>query len=467
MSAQLPPHDLDAEQILVAAALLDGQETLGEVATIVGSRDFYSDSHRRIWDALVTLDAGCHALDVTSVAGYLRDHGHLSAVGGIAGIVDLVDQTPTVGHLAEHARRVAEKASLRRIADVCGRVRAEALAAPENVSEWRSCAEARIWEATSGAEQSETIWTLDEMLDEVQTRLDHPEEVSDHVVPTRFPELDRKLGGGLRRGQKYTLAARPGVGKTGWAISCGLNVAESSYRGTPQGVVFVSLEQPRADFIARAVAQRAGVDCRLLESGKLDPRQRHDVDRAMGLLRGLPLAIDEAGQQTTASVRRAVRRALSRLRRRDPRIELAMVVVDHIHIMTGPRDTNREGEIRSLSNGDRELAKELDCVVLELAQLNRSVESEPDKRPTLKHLRDSGSIEQDSFGVLMLYREDMYRDSDKHTGEAELLIRKVRQYGQLGMVPMLFDGPSTRFMSLDEREIPTGIQDIGEDGGRW
>ncbi len=229
------------------------------------------------------------------------------------------------------------------------------------------------------------------------------------------------------------------------------------------GVVVISLEMPREQLVLRAIAQLAHVDGKKLETADLTTAQWRDITNAADSLSRLPIIIVDAGAQNPASVRAAVREGERLLKRKlGEDLTVDLVAIDYIQIMTGTekKGQSRENEVSEISGGNRLLAKLFNCAVLELSQLNRGVEQRPDKRPIMSDLRESGAIEQDSFGIIMVYRDDYYKNPEQiPDGEAELLVRKIRQGGSCGVVRVKFDGPTTNF--FEDADPYEEFSDIG------
>lgn len=440
----IPPNDPTAERAAVAAVLVNS-EALSELSGVVSLDDFYDDRNRRIYAAILELDRRGERIDVVTVLSELRTSSRLEQAGGAPYLADLADATPDVYNVADYGRIVAAKAAVRRVQAVCSQIRAEGYADVGSVPAWLQSAEARMFAATQTEKREETLADMHEVMT-AETQAINERNQSGGIITgikTGFSALDRKING-LKRGVKYTLAARPGIGKTALALNIAVNVASSGW-----GVVFISIEMPREQLAQRAIAQQASVDTQRIERGAILPGQWADITAAVAYLSKLPMIIDDSGDQTVVSIRSSVRRGLSKLRRMyGEQIQLGLVVIDHLNIVSpeGRRGRSRENDVSEISGGTRALAKEFGSAVLELSQLNRDCEKRPDKRPQLSDLRESGATEQDSFGVFGLYRDDYYKQKDEPLDNtAELLIRKIRQGGACGTVDLMFKGSTTNF----------------------
>lgn len=450
MSQRVPAHDLLSEASVLSACLLSAT-AFDDVRAILPSPDtFFSEQHRRIYEAALAVDAGGGKVDTTTVAAWLNEHQRLAQVGGTAYLLHITDATPTVLHVEDHARIVLDRWRVRRVVAEAQAVAAEGYSDVGDTRAWLQSVESRMFSATQAGEREDTVMTMrDAVAEECADMREREHGRKVLGLRTGLPSVDRKIGGLLRK-QKYTLAARPGMGKTACALSIALKVA-----GHGDAVAFVSLEMPRQQLVQRAIAQDANINTQTVGTAKLTAAQWRDAALAFKRLSDLPIAIDDRGEQTAASIRSSVRRCMSKLAKRGHTAPLGLVIVDYLQIMTpsDKRGRNRENDVAELSNGTRQLAKEFDCAVLELSQLSRQCELRQDKRPVLADLRESGAIEQDSFGVFFLYRDNYYlRDSKPDPSRpdvCEFLIRKIRQGGSCGMVEIGFKADTTAFYELE------------------
>lgn len=460
MSAQLPPNDPEAERAVVSALLLK-PSLVSEWPAWLRVDDFFDGRIRTVAEAIRAVDASGSTVDLTTVGTRLRDNGKLNGIGGIPFLAELSDATPAVLHVWEHARIVATKGRVRRVRGLALEIAAEAMGDVGNVREWLQSVEARLFAATQTSDTEDSISTFGEAVPREHDAMVARSRAGIRLdgLSTGFSDLDRKLGG-LKPGNKYTLAARPGMGKSALAEAIALNVAHDGH-----GVAFVSLEMPTSQVVQRAIAQHAGISTQAVAVAKLNKDEWSAEANAVQHLKTLPIAVDQAGTHTVASVRSAVRRCAAKLQREHPNVKLKLIVVDYVQIMTATaKGRSRDNDVSELSTGTRLLAKEFDCAVLELSQLNRDCEKRPDKRPMLSDLRDSGSLEQDSFGILMLYRDEYYHEKSPDKGVCEVLVRKVRQGGSCGTVKLSFLAECTRFGNLASNEYDE-LGNFADQGG--
>jgi replicative DNA helicase len=437
-----PEKRNDLERAVIAAAI-DKPELLAEIAPILRPEDLELALHRSLWTTVIELDSAGKRADLLSVVAHLGPVGS-EALGGVSGLAQFVDSTPTTADVPAIARLLALHATVRRVQDLCA---SSARAEVESPSEWLLGLETAMYRLTETRQSPQTT-TLPESYQAVVTELRTGGGLE--VLPSGLWELDDLIGG-WRRGTQAVVAARPGIGKTAFALGCALHAAKQGH-----SVVFVSLEMTANQLTLRAMAQLSGLDARALEQGHLGGWEDPLRDRARRHMQSLPVAIDATPGLSVAGIRSAIRRGVARLHSQGHRARLGLVVVDYLQIMgTDARVSSREQAVSECSRGLMQLAKEFDCAVVTLSQLNREVEKRgADARPKLSDLRESGAIEQDAYAVIALWRDPQAPQT------AEALVLKIRQGGQCGVAPLTWDGPQMAYGSLAQRD------DIGADFDR-
>ena len=447
MTDLAPPADLVAEAAVLSACLLHS-EALDDLGPLTAA-DFYDEPHRRVFEAIRETDASGERVDTVTVRARLIAAGTFERIGGSGFLADLLDASPEIGHVREHAAIVSAKARVRAVVALCHALAGEGASTGSDPSAWLSGAEGRMFAACQSADHKSNLSTLGEMVEGTQAEMrERGENKSAPVgISTGFRCIDRAIGG-FKRGNKYVLGAVPGAGKTALALQIAVRVA-----GAGHGVVFASLEMTRPELSARAVSQQSGVTETTIERGEPDREQWTSITAAIQHLADLPLVVDDTASQTVSSLRGTIRRGIRRLQRDNPDIRLGLIVIDHLHIQAAApagREASRNDKLTEMSNGNRMLAKEFDAPVLELNQLNRNAQTDRTKAPEMKHLRECGAIEQDAYGILMLHRSDVYRDpGELETGEAVIAVRKIRQGGAIGSVKLSFRGPTVSFYEDD------------------
>lgn len=455
-SQLVPPSDLDAEAAVISAVLLD-TPAFDKVAGILTPEKFYSEAHRRIFEACEDLSANGKPLDVVQVAGWLRDRGRLAQVGGMAYLTEVLNAAPAVTNVEAYALRVAQKHQLRKLISVCNSVSAAAYAGVVDVGAFIDASEQAIYDVSRGATDRPRLEPLKAVVDgEFQKWLTHYNRIKsgeigpDSVdgIPTGFEVIDDALCG-LHDGEVTIIAARPGMGKSALAAQI------AQWVGTlpSHGAAFFSLEMPKEQLADRAICVGAGVELRKARTGAFDPRDWGKLTEAASALSLLDrLLVNDTPSLTLSAIRAMTREAAADMARiphppNEEGVRLRLVVVDYLQLVEGEDAATRELAVASVSRGLKRLAKEMRVAVVALAQLNRSVESRTDKRPGLADLRESGAIEQDADNVLFIYRDDYYDKESKEKGIAEIIIGKQRN-GPQGTVKLAWDGEYTRFRNL-------------------
>ena len=456
-AGRVPPAAPDAEAAVLSSCLLS-PEALDNVQEILESDHFYDPRHRHVFEAMLGLLEASRAVDTVSVAGVLRDRGRLEQAGGAAYLAELVDATPAVAHVEEHARSVREKWRLRSLIATCQRVAAEGYGDTGDVQTFVDGAEQAIFELARVKGESpivpvkEAIKVAFDVLTKARQRGGGVTGFS-----TGFAVLDQRTSG-LHKGDLYIVAGRPGMGKTAFVLNLAANLAahhaQPDERGEAQtgaGVAFFSLEMPREQLAARLLASEARVNVSSLRSGQIQAEDWNRLTEAAGRLGRLPIWLDDTPAVSLLDLRAKIRRLQAELVR-DGR-ELGLVAIDYLQLMSGRKGANsREQEISEISRGLKQLAKEMQIPVLALSQLNRGVENRgtKERRPQLSDLRESGAIEQDADAIMFVYRDEYYNPDGPDVGKAEIIIAKQRN-GPTGKVDLRYTKECTRFDNL-ERE---------------
>lgn len=446
MSTRVPPSDLDAEAVILSDLLLVPSH-VDDVRDLLSPEDFYSVANRRVYEGILELRSAGRPVDPATVATWLRDRGHLDAVGGTPYLAQIVEATPAVAHVDEHMHAVIAKARQRRVVSACQAAVAEGCLGVGDPSEWVERVAQTIEQAAAGPSQVRGQLLSDmyrehfELLDEVRSGARDA-----LLTPTGFSALDEHLGGGLSR-EPYVVAARPRMGKSSFALCVARNVAR---RG--KAAVFLSAEMSAPQIGMRL----ASLESRVPVSASNNPRRLSPEDYVALKVGGqsasrLPLYIWDKKGAKVSELRSATREGMRALRRvHGSDLELGLIVVDYIQVLDGMqgKGESREQEVGRLSRQIMlGMCQDFGCPVLVLSQLNRAVESRPNKRPVMNDLRDSGTLEQDAYGILMLYRDEVYFENSPDQGVAEVGIVKHRN-GAEGTVKLAFHGEWTMFEDL-------------------
>jgi replicative DNA helicase len=439
---RIPPHSIEAESSVLGGLLLDNG-AWDRVSDLLTESDFYRYEHRVVFGAIGMLINASKPADVITVFEQLQNQGKAEEIGGLAYLNSLAQYVPSAGNIRRYAEIVRERSILRKLVSASDEISTNAFNPKGRpVAAILDEAEQKIFNiGEEGARTKQGFQAMDSLvvalLDRVQEMADNPNDVTG--VPTGFYDLDR-LTAGFQAGDLIVLAARPSMGKTALAINIAEHVALNE--GLP--VAVFSMEMGAAQLAVRIVGSIGRIDQSHLRTGKLTDEEWPRLTEAIEKLRTISLHIDETAGLTSSELRANARR-LSRQCGK-----LGLIVVDYLQLMSGSSSDgeNRATELGEISRGLKMLAKELQCPVIALSQLNRSVETRPDKRPMMSDLRESGAIEQDADIIMFIYRDDYYtKDACKEPGVAEIIIAKQRN-GPTGMVKLAFLKPITKFESL-------------------
>ena len=440
---RIPPHSVEAESSVLGGLLLDNG-AWDRVGDLLHEGDFYRFEHRMVFGAIGALINASKPADVITVFEQLIGQGKAEEIGGLAYLNALAQYVPSAGNIRRYAEIVRERSVLRKLVSASDEISTTAFN-PQGrpVATILDEAEQKIFNiGEEGARNRQGFQAMDTLvvalLDRVQEMADNPNDVTG--VPTGFYDLDR-MTAGFQAGDLIVLAARPSMGKTALAINIAEHVALNE--GLP--VAVFSMEMGAAQLAVRIVGSIGRIDQSHLRTGKLTDEEWPRLTEAIEKLRTISLHIDESAGLTSSELRANARR-LSRQCGK-----LGLIVVDYLQLMSGSGNSdgeNRATELGEISRGLKMLAKELQCPVMALSQLNRSVESRPDKRPLMSELRESGAIEQDADIIMFIYRDEYYtKDACKEPGVAEVIIAKQRN-GPTGVVKLAFLKPITKFESL-------------------
>ncbi|WP_363315170.1 replicative DNA helicase [uncultured Phascolarctobacterium sp.] len=449
MEERVPPQNIEAEQAVLGAMLID-KEAIAKASEILTSSDFYREAHRVIFNAMLELYNKNEAVDMVTVTEILKRDNKLEDIGGLAYITSLANVVLTAANVKYHADIVAEKSVLRQLVRVSTEIAAMGYEANDDVGTLLDTAESRILEISNRKKKADFTPINDVLMESVQ----NIEKLINNKggltgLPSGFADLD-KLTSGLHPSDFIILAARPSMGKTALALNIVQNVALRAHKkigGEPRSVAFFSLEMSKEQLVNRMLCAEAGIDSQRLRVGEMGDKDWDALWGACDLMSKAKIYIDDTAGITVMDMR-------SRARRLKAEHGLDLIVVDYLQLMQGSGKRNNSGdrqqEVSEISRSLKALARELDVPVLALSQLSRSVEARQVKRPMLSDLRESGSLEQDADIVAFLYREDYYNPEteNKHT---ELIIAKHRN-GPVDTVNLFFHKQFTKFVGFSKRD---------------
>lgn len=447
-SVRTPPHSIEAEQSVLGGLMLDNR-TWDQVADRLTEDDFYRHDHKLIFRAIRALSETDRPADAVTLAEWLDGQSLLDQAGGLEYLGLLARETPSAANVRAYADIVRERGVLRELIRVGGEIASDAYA-PEGRSpaELLDTAERHVFElAERGGRNSKSFQNIKDLLNKAVDRIDYLFHTDSTVtgLPTGLNEFDT-MTAGLQRGDLVIVAGRPSMGKTSFAM----NLAENAAIGEKQPTAIFSMEMSGEQLVMRLISSLGRIDQGKVRTGKLDESDWPRVTNAVKLMSEAPLFIDDTPALTPTEIR-------ARARRLKREHGLGLIVVDYLQLMQvhGGKE-NRATEISEISRSLKGLAKEMDCPVIALSQLNRNLEQRPNKRPVMSDLRESGSIEQDADLIVFIYRDEVYYEDSNDKGTAEIIIGKQRN-GPIGMVRTAFLGRYTRF----ENYIPDAFVDEG------
>lgn len=438
-SLKVPPHSIEAEQSVLGGLLLDNA-AWDRIADFLSEEDFYRFDHRLIFQSIARLISATKPADVITVYEMLQVAGKAEEVGGLAYLNSLAQNTPSAANIRRYAEIVRERSVLRKLVTVADDI-ASAAFAPKGreVRELLDEAESKVFAiAEEGSRGQKGFQEIQPLLTQVVERIDelyHRDTSTDVTgVPTGFIDLDR-MTSGMQAGDLIIVAGRPSMGKTAFSLNIGEHVAVE--QGLP--VAVFSMEMAGVQLAMRMLGSVGRLDQHRLRTGRLLdedwPRLTHSIQR----MNDAQLFIDETPALNPMELRARSRRLARQCG------QLGLIIIDYLQLMSGSGGgENRATEISEISRSLKGLAKELNCPVIALSQLNRSLEQRPNKRPVMSDLRESGAIEQDADVILFIYRDEVYNPDSQDKGTAEIIIGKQRN-GPIGTVRLTFLGQFTKF----------------------
>ena len=444
--ADVSPHDLDAERHVLGAFLVD-QDAAHLAASILGEQTtvFFKASHQLIYAASLRLANKGDPIDLYTVTDSLKRAGDLEKIGGVRALYDIQEGVPTAANIEYYANIVREMATRRELIQAGADIVSSAGRIEVEIDEALDHAQRALFDIYRG--ETNGFIDIDQSLQEAMERIERLYNSNSKLTgaPTGLPELDQIIYG-LNRSDLIIIAARPGMGKSSFAHNLALNVSLlQTEEEEPPAVALFTTEMPADQIVMRMLATVGEIDLSRIRLGKLSGDELKRISEAAQEIERAQIFINNSPGLTLMDIRSESRRLKIR------RPNLGLVIVDYLQqLQSGSRQHHsREQEISEYSRSLKSLARELDVPVLGLSQLNRGVESRPDKRPQLSDLRESGAIEQDADIVIFLYRDDYYNPEDSDTpGEVEAIVRKHRN-GPLGTAQLAFDSKSLRFSPLE------------------
>jgi len=446
-AGNLPPQNIEAEQAVLGTILLQDKSIL-KVAEILSPSDFYRDSHKIIYQAMLDLFEKRQPHDLITVTNLLNDRNKLEEAGGAVYLASLTDLIAFSGSLVHHAEIIRKKSILRQLIQTTQEVAARCYDTQEDIDTLVDEAEKTIFEIAQ-SKKKQGFEPMSAIVPRAFDRITRLYDRQEHItgVATGYDELDR-MTAGLQPSDLIILAGRPSMGKTALAM----NIVQRAAVIDKIPVAVFSLEMSMEQLVLRMLCSIGRIDSQRIRTGKLLEKDWPDLIRATNVLSEAPIFIDDTAGISVLEMRAKARRLKSEH-------DLGLVVVDYLQLMQGRSNSeNRAQEISEISRSLKAMAKELDVPVIALSQLNRGLENRTDKRPQLADLRESGAIEQDADVICFIYRDEVYNkapDNPKR-GLAEIIVGKQRN-GPTGTVTLTFLAEYTTFENYTAMQPPQEI----------
>ncbi len=442
------PYSLEAEQSVLGAILLDG-EAIGDIIVTLHPEHFFADVNRGIYEILVSMFLASEKIDIVTVIEACQRHGVFkTAEEAKKYLITLADGVPSVTNAIKYASLITEKYMLRQLIFASKEIIDQANNSSDSADTIVDFAEQKIYDIRQGSENSSLtkigqivfgrVKDLDELVHRNRQNNGKPVMTG---LETGFTYVDKKIYG-LNKSDLIILAARPGMGKTSFAMNLAVGAAK---KNPDKQVCVFSLEMSKEQIVSRVLSSEARISSDSMRTGNLSNEQMTSIMQAATLLQKMEIYIDDTPALSVMSMKSKLRRMKN----------LGLVVVDYLQLMTGvgKYNGNRVAEMSEITRNLKILAKELNVPVIALSQLARGPEQRPDKRPLLSDLRDSGSIEQDADIVVFLYRNAYYDASDPNKNVCECIISKNR-HGETGTVMVGWEGEYTRFFNAEITKNP-------------
>ncbi|HNU79369.1 MAG TPA: replicative DNA helicase [Bacillota bacterium] len=438
MIQRIPPNNIEAEQSVLGAMLLD-KEAISTATEYISGDDFYREAHKEIFEAIVDIYNRGEPVDLITLTEKLKTRNTLEAVGGITFLTNLMDAVPTTHNVKYYAKIVEDKSLLRKLIKSSNEIIQKSYQAEEDIGEIIDDAEKGIFNislnrSTQGFVHLKNI--LNANFDRIEQLYLNKGKITG--VPTGFHDLDNKLSG-LQKSDLILIAARPSMGKSSFMMNI---VQHAAVREKTTTAIF-SLEMSKEQLTQRLLCSEALIDAHRLRIGDINEDEWVKLARAMGPLSEAPIYIDDTPSISITEMR-------AKCRRLKLEHDLGLIVIDYLQLMQGKGYAeSRQQEISEISRSLKALAREINVPVVALSQLSRAPEMRADHRPVLSDLRESGAIEQDADVVMFLYRDEYYHPDTEKKNIGEINIAKQRN-GPTGTIELIWLGQFTKFVNKEK-----------------
>ena len=436
---KMQPHSIEAEQSVLGGLML-ANDAWDSVAELVVPSDFYRPAHRSIFRQMARLIEKNQPIDVVTLADALDNSAELDGIGGLVYLADLAKNTPSASNIRAYAKVVNERSNLRSLIEAAQTI-AESGFNPDgrNSEELIDEAERMIMQISEQGPKSGGPQEVNPLLKKAVDRIDELFNSDGDItgLSTGYIDIDEKTSG-LQPSDLIIVAGRPSMGKTSFAM----NIVEQAVLNQDKSILVFSMEMPADQLIIRMLSSIGKIDQTRIRNGRLESDDWPKLSAAVSKLKDRPLFIDDTPALTPTEIRSRARRVM-----RDSG-QLGMIMIDYMQLMqVAGSSEGRTAEISEISRSLKAIAKEFNCPMIAVSQLNRSLEQRPNKRPINSDLRESGAIEQDADVIMFVYRDEVYNEESADKGVAEIIIGKQRN-GPIGTSKLAFMGQFTRFENL-------------------
>ncbi|MFB1001427.1 MAG: replicative DNA helicase [Pseudomonadales bacterium] len=439
VSLKTLPHSLEAERSLLGGIMLS-ETAWDAVAELVTPSDFYYGKHGHIYTEMARLAEAAEPLDVITLAEALQKRALLEASGGLIYLADLAKSTPSAANIRAYANIVHDRATLRRIINTATSIQDTAFNPDgRDAGDVLDSAERLIMQIGEQGPKSGGPIGVNVLLKDALGKIDELFNSKGSItgLTTGYKDLDSKTSG-LQPSDLIIVAGRPSMGKTSFAM----NLVENAILADSKPILVFSMEMPAGSLMMRLLSSVGKIDQTRVRNGQLEEEDWAKLSAAMQQLKDKPLLIDDTPALTPTEIRSRARKVLRE------QGSLGMIMIDYLQLMqVAGSSEGRTAEISEISRSLKSIAKEFNCPVVALSQLNRSLEQRPNKRPVMSDLRESGAIEQDADVIMFIYRDEVYNEESPDKGTAEIIIGKQRN-GPIGTSRLAFVGQFTRFENL-------------------
>ncbi len=433
---KVPPHSVDAEQAVLGGLMLDNSEW-DNIADVILPEDFYRSEHQLIFQIMTQQSEARSPIDVVTLVESLNSLNELENAGGLDYLSELSGNAPGTANIQAYADIIRERAILRRLISVANSIADSGYnTGGRKAADILDEAEQRVFNVADERPQGQGPVPINPLLTKAVDRIDELAGSDGGItgLASGYSDLD-KMTCGWQKSDLVIVAGRPSMGKTAFAM----NLVEHAILNYDEPVLVFSLEMPSQSLVFRMLSSIGKIDQTKLRTGQLSEEDWPGFNDAVSKLKDRPLFIDDSAALSPMEMRSRARRIVRE------HGQLGMIVVDYLQLMQiKGTSENRGGEITEISRSLKLLAREFECPVIAVSQLNRGLESRPNKRPLMSDLRESGAIEQDADVITFIYRDEVYNEDSPDKGIAEIIIGKQRN-GPIGSIRLSFQGKFTRF----------------------